>query len=70
MSKITIKKIQSFKNKKTFCAITAYDFSTAKIIDEVEDIIPFNRSVQRTPNMENSSSTPRKDRILVMQNLK
>ena len=41
-----------------------------KIIDEVEDIIPFNRSVQRTPNMENSSSTPRKDRILVMQNLK
>ena len=35
MSKITIKKIQSFKNKKPFCAITAYDFSTAKIIDEV-----------------------------------
>jgi len=34
MSKITIKKIQSWKNCKPFCAITAYDFSTAKIIDE------------------------------------
>ena len=34
MSKITIKKIQSWKNNKSFCAITAYDFSTAKIIDE------------------------------------
>jgi len=34
MSRITIKKIQSWKNNKSFCAITAYDFSTAKIIDE------------------------------------
>ena len=33
MSKITIKKIQSWKNSKPFCAITAYDFSTAKIVD-------------------------------------
>ena len=34
MSKITIKKIQSWKNSKLFSAITAYDFSSAKIIDE------------------------------------
>ena len=34
MSKITIKKIQSWKNVKPFSAITAYDFSSAKIIDE------------------------------------
>ena len=34
MSKITIKKIQSWKNIKSFSAITAYDFSSAKIIDE------------------------------------
>ena len=34
MSKITISKIQSWKKNKSFCAITAYDFSTAKIINE------------------------------------
>ena len=34
MSKITIKKIQSWKNKKTFSAITAYDFTTAQIVDK------------------------------------
>ena len=34
MSKITIKKIQSWKNKKIFSAITAYDFTTAKIVDK------------------------------------
>ena len=34
MSKITIKKIQSWKDKKKFSAITAYDFSTAQIIDK------------------------------------
>ena len=34
MSKITIKKIQSWKNKKLFSAITAYDFTTAKIINK------------------------------------
>ena len=34
MSKITIKKIQSWKNKKIFSAITAYDFTTAKIINK------------------------------------
>lgn len=34
MSEITIKKIQSWKNKKFFSAITAYDFTTAKIINK------------------------------------
>ena len=34
MSEITIKKIQSWKNKKIFSAITAYDFTTAKIINK------------------------------------
>ena len=34
MSKITIKKIQSWKNKKIFSAITAYDFTSAKIINQ------------------------------------
>ena len=34
MSRVTIKKIQSWKNKKKFSAITAYDFSTAQIIDK------------------------------------
>tara|TARA_Y100001935_G_scaffold248773_1_gene246408 strand:- start:648 stop:1475 length:828 start_codon:yes stop_codon:yes gene_type:complete len=34
MSKITIKKIQSWKNKKKFSAITAYDFTSAKIINQ------------------------------------
>ena len=34
MSKITIKKIQSWKNKKNFSAITAYDFTSAKIINQ------------------------------------
>ena len=34
MSKITIKKVQSWKNKKLFSAITAYDFTTAKIINK------------------------------------
>lgn len=36
MAKITINKIQSFKdNNKKFSAITAYDFSSAKLIDSV-----------------------------------
>ena len=34
MSKITIKKIQSWKNKKKFSAVTAYDFTTAQIVDK------------------------------------
>ena len=34
MSTVTIKKIQSWKNKRRFSAITAYDFSTAQIINE------------------------------------
>ena len=34
MSKITIKKVQSWKSKKTFSAITAYDFTSAKIINQ------------------------------------
>ena len=34
MSKITIKKIQSWKSKKNFSAITAYDFTSAKIINK------------------------------------
>ena len=34
ISKITIKKIQSWKNKKIFSAITAYDFTSAKIINQ------------------------------------
>ena len=34
MQKKTIKKIQSWKNKKKFSAITAYDFTSAKIINQ------------------------------------
>ena len=34
MSTVTIKKIKSWKNKRRFSAITAYDFSTAQIINE------------------------------------
>ena len=34
MSKVTIKTIQSWKNKKKFSAITAYDFLSAKIVDK------------------------------------
>ena len=34
MSKITIKKIQAWKNKQIFSAITAYDFTSAKIINK------------------------------------
>ena len=31
---ITIEKIKSWKNKKNFAAITAYDFTSAKIVDQ------------------------------------
>jgi len=31
---ITIEKVKSWKNKKTFAAVTAYDFTSAKIIDQ------------------------------------
>lgn len=41
-----------------------------KLLHEIEDDIPFNRSVQRTPNMNNSSKTLRKDRILILKNIK
>lgn len=41
-----------------------------KLIDEIEDDIPFNRSVQRTTNMSNSSKPLRKDRILILKNMK
>ena len=34
MSKITIKKVRSWKSKKNFSAITAYDFTSAKIINQ------------------------------------
>ena len=34
MSRVTIKTIQSWKNKKKFSAITAYDFLSAKIVDK------------------------------------
>ena len=40
MSKITIKTIQSWKNKKIFSAITAYDFTTAQIIEKSDIPIP------------------------------
>ena len=46
MSKITIKKIQSWKNSNPFCAITAYDFSTAKIIDESGIIVTNNHVIE------------------------
>jgi len=41
-----------------------------KTITEIVDTIPFNRSVQRTPRMENSSSPPRMDRIVITRNIK
>lgn len=41
-----------------------------KLFHEIEDGIPFNRSVQRTPNMDNASKPLRKDRILIMKNMK
>jgi len=41
-----------------------------KLSHEIEDAIPFNRSVQRTPNMDNASKPLRKDRILIMKNMK
>ena len=41
-----------------------------KLVSEIEDYIPFNRSVQRTPRMANSTKPLRKDRILILQNEK
>lgn len=41
-----------------------------KLLHEIEDSIPFNRSVQRTPNMNNASKPLRIDRILIMKNMK
>lgn len=41
-----------------------------QVIDEVADAIPFNRSVQRTVRMKNSTLNPRMDRIIILRNNK
>jgi len=44
------------------------DDANLKLIEEFPDSIPFNRSVQRTSNMENASLPHRMDRIMIMSN--
>ena len=70
MDKITVPKIKRFKGKKLITSLTAYDFLTARIIDESGiDIILVGDSVGTTVQGLSSTLPVRWKKCYIIQEL-